>query len=729
MNNMRFVHLTFIAVLLTIMPVRALEATALMQSSAKSPPVNEAAIGIFLSHYPSGTITRLIDRPVRWTDFSPDGKQIMFVTTSDSMYIMDNDGSALRPVFASEGKIDIAPRWTEKGIYWLKKGTLSIIDPQSGGATRIYDLADWADFCVNKLEYRFHSSRDGLRLWFREKMNPKEIPDWNCESTGYGRGIKLYVQFSPDLSNHWRYWQKYWGHGDGMTSDGHLMLVRMGDHHDLGITKQYQDSLDYLYRYSKMDRVLDENNNEEWYVPPIHEKMRIGSPRPSVNNDSIVGAQAKPDECSDCDQGRNYYFFNWRTSQMLGEFALIDSAAKSGLSSPCFWVGSLPEPRDNSPYVRLSTSSVSFSVTGAVDPGAKTVTVYNKGTGRLEKVVTSVSPASDWLTVVVEGDGGDTQTVTFTIAAALLSAGKSEATVTISGGGASNEESLQVQVFKDNVLAPPSGLSIVSSGDSLLDASLRWEDNAEGEAGYLVERRIKGGSWQEVGTTDANATGYIDRHLDYHTQYEYRLKAYAGASLESPWSPVANVLISGIPWIRITSPVAGQVLNVNSVCDITWTANLVNQVYIEYSTDKAKSWTVVTEEGGILEGSRYWLSFPWTTPNEKIDEVLVRVVQYEDADVNAMTGFFAVSPDAATDRRLKADDSVLRIASGKKRLKIDAPRGETVRVELFSASGRLTHGVSGAGSFSIALDELTKGIYLMKCSGAGHISMRTVVVH
>ncbi len=131
------------------------------------------------------------------------------------------------------------------------------------------------------------------------------------------------------------------------------------------------------------------------------------------------------------------------------------------------YVGSTPS---SGPLLSLSASSLSFTAEqGGSGPADQTVTVSNGGSETLSNV--SVSESAGWLSVSRSGSG-NTQTLTNSVSIGSLQPNTYEATVTISGGGASNTVSYTVtlQVYGPPVLtsitiAPPS--ASVTPGGSL----------------------------------------------------------------------------------------------------------------------------------------------------------------------------------------------------------------------------------------------------------------------
>ena len=59
--------------------------------------------------------------------------------------------------------------------------------------------------------------------------------------------------------------------------------------------------------------------------------------------------------------------------------------------------------------------------------------------------------------------------------------------------------------------------------------TLTWTDNANNESGYLVERRIGGGSYSQIAVLAANSTTYTDPGLTGSTTHCYRVRAFNAA--------------------------------------------------------------------------------------------------------------------------------------------------------------------------------------------------------
>ena len=93
----------------------------------------------------------------------------------------------------------------------------------------------------------------------------------------------------------------------------------------------------------------------------------------------------------------------------------------------------------------------------------------------------------------------------------------------------------------------------------------------------------------------------------------------------------------------LTSPNGGEVWNVNSTHNITWTTNtLYSTVFIEYSTDNGSNWNIVTA-AATNNGS-----YSWIVPNTVSTQALVRISNVgEPANFDVSNAVFEIQP--ATD--------------------------------------------------------------------------------
>lgn len=141
-----------------------------------------------------------------------------------------------------------------------------------------------------------------------------------------------------------------------------------------------------------------------------------------------------------------------------------------------------------------------------------------------------------------------------------------------------SEEGVNIGIFEiDNIAVtrtfgdfeappdlPPSGLTV--SGVPEAGVSINWEDNSDGETGFRVERRLAGdGDFEEVGSTTANRTHFLDSTATLSTLYEYRVVAIDGDELASEVSTVVEAYSDPLPPVtpKIEATRQGEALRID----------------------------------------------------------------------------------------------------------------------------------------------------------------------
>ncbi|MGB7156919.1 MAG: kelch repeat-containing protein [Tepidisphaeraceae bacterium] len=106
-----------------------------------------------------------------------------------------------------------------------------------------------------------------------------------------------------------------------------------------------------------------------------------------------------------------------------------------------------------------------------------------------------------------------------------------------SGEGADNNKIAFVEILRVADAAAPPGAprALAATADSSSSAQLTWNDHANNEVGFKIERRRGSGSWKQLALLPADTNSFHDKGLDDATRYEYRVRAYNGAG-RSSWS-------------------------------------------------------------------------------------------------------------------------------------------------------------------------------------------------
>ncbi len=109
----------------------------------------------------------------------------------------------------------------------------------------------------------------------------------------------------------------------------------------------------------------------------------------------------------------------------------------------------------------------------------------------------------------------------------------------VGNSGYSNEASAVT-----TLLAAPSRLTATTVSTSRI--KLNWEDNANNETGFKIERKKAGGSYAQIATVKANVETFEDTGLTNNTTYYYRVRAY-NATTNSEYSNEDSATTGALP--------------------------------------------------------------------------------------------------------------------------------------------------------------------------------------
>ena len=111
---------------------------------------------------------------------------------------------------------------------------------------------------------------------------------------------------------------------------------------------------------------------------------------------------------------------------------------------------------------------------------------------------------------------------------------------------------------------PPAPNILTATAVSQTQINLMWNDNAGNENGFAVERKIAGGTFQQISTVGANVNNYADAGLTPDTEYFYRVSAYnadgfstysneaGGVTLPAPPAPASSLAATPVSNIKIS---------------------------------------------------------------------------------------------------------------------------------------------------------------------------------
>ncbi|XOV77666.1 MAG: LamG-like jellyroll fold domain-containing protein [Aestuariibacter sp.] len=146
---------------------------------------------------------------------------------------------------------------------------------------------------------------------------------------------------------------------------------------------------------------------------------------------------------------------------------------------------------------------------------------------------------------------------------------------------------------KDPYFAPPSSPPVAPSNSMVTSSSwnsigIAWQDNANNEDAFEIERRLTGESFVPVATVDTNTTNYVDSAITPETSYEYRIRAINSAG-ESAYSNIVSGTTLSPPAIP------------DAPTNLIASASIWNQVNLSWQdqSDSEESFIVEVSSDGV----------------------------------------------------------------------------------------------------------------------------------
>ncbi|MGR9036860.1 MAG: fibronectin type III domain-containing protein [Gammaproteobacteria bacterium] len=164
-------------------------------------------------------------------------------------------------------------------------------------------------------------------------------------------------------------------------------------------------------------------------------------------------------------------------------------------------------------------------------------------------------------------------------------------------------------------LPPASPTSLSASAASSQSINLNWQDNANDEAGFKIERSLDGiNGWSLVGQVGSNITSYQNSGLTQNTTYYYEVYAYKN-SVNSDFSNTAQATTFAAQPPSAPSNLAATALAKRKM-QLNWTDNANNEtsLSLERSTN-GTSWSVKAKlsanstaytDNGLTAGKTYY---------------------------------------------------------------------------------------------------------------------------
>ncbi|MCL6098861.1 MAG: hypothetical protein M1391_09835, partial [Bacteroidetes bacterium] len=100
-------------------------------------------------------------------------------------------------------------------------------------------------------------------------------------------------------------------------------------------------------------------------------------------------------------------------------------------------------------------------------------------------------------------------------------------------------------------------VTIIPQADQLIaelsnpkEVKLKWNDNSNGEFGFVIERKKNNGNYAVIDTAQSNETSYVDKNVTQGFTYVYKIKAYTDAA-ESAYSNEASVTVTDVREVEL----------------------------------------------------------------------------------------------------------------------------------------------------------------------------------
>jgi hypothetical protein len=169
------------------------------------------------------------------------------------------------------------------------------------------------------------------------------------------------------------------------------------------------------------------------------------------------------------------------------------------------------------------------------------------------------------------------------ISLVFYSAAVTSGTITFSSKEAVSNLPELVVVSSPTIPSAPTALSASLISSNQVDLS--WEDNANNESGFIIERKTASGSFMQIDQLPANQSAYNDANLSSNTIYTYRVYAYNAVG-NSPYSNEAPVTTPPAPSVPVPPSNLTATAGSSSSINLQWIDNSEDEsgFRVEYNT-------------------------------------------------------------------------------------------------------------------------------------------------
>lgn len=242
-----------------------------------------------------------------------------------------------------------------------------------------------------------------------------------------------------------------------------------------------------------------------------------------------------------------------------------------------------------------------------------------------------------------------------------------------------------------------------------------------------------GTSWTSVATTTASSASFGWTVPD--TPSEQCLVRISDAANPAIYDESSSTFTIFVPGLTLTSPNGGENWQAGTTQQITWNANHITVVLIEYSTNNGFNWINIASSVPAGDGN-----YDWVVPNTPSDQCKVKITDTDEPSrFDESFGTFVIDPtsdvsDAAIPNDYKLYQNYPNPFNPSTKIYYDIPKADEVNLAIFDIQGNEVAAYSinhtSPGRYYIEFDGsgLSSGIYFCSMKTEQYASVHKMIL-
>jgi hypothetical protein len=229
------------------------------------------------------------------------------------------------------------------------------------------------------------------------------------------------------------------------------------------------------------------------------------------------------------------------------------------------------------------------------------------------------------------------------------------------------------------VTPPNAPGNLTASATGATTVALAWTDNSSAEDGFKIERKINGGTFNEIATIGSNITSYNDAGLSASTTYVYRVRAFRATESSDYSNQISATTTSGnvgptfsISDVSITEGNAGtvEVLVAVSLANPNGQSATVNFQIVDGTAARGEDYSIISSAGtmtffnGGATTQRVRVTILGEATNEPDETILVKLGNATNATIADNQGIVTILNDDGTVTPPNAPGNLTASATG-----------------------------------------------------------------